>query len=173
MPDAIFNKRGWIGRNVKEYELINDKQTKKEHRNLVLPINLKPRVISWSFIKPEYLSLRQIILSLSKGSKFGISENITWLLMASRALRPVNMICIMWLSCSILEKVVALRLIGLSWRICVILGISSVEFFTYELMTQKHMGLSFQQSIITAAIPGTILFMIIVSLALMRKFKQT
>ena len=173
MPDAVFRNGLWIGRNVKEFHMGKEMQIEKELPRVKLPIGLKPRVISWSFLKPEYLSLRQIIVSLSKGSKFGISENMTWLLMAARAMRPVNMLCIMWLACSIMDKAVAMRLVGVSWRIGMVMLISSIEFFIYEFMTQRQTGLSLVDSCIIAGVPAAILLALIMSIALFRHIKRS
>ncbi|MEC8882385.1 MAG: LptF/LptG family permease [Pseudomonadota bacterium] len=173
MPDAVYRNGLWIGRNVKEFHMGKEKQIEKERLQVKLPIGLKPRVISWSFLKPEYLSLRQIIVSLSKGSKFGISENMTWLLMAARAMRPVNMLCIMWLACSIMDKAVAMRLAGVSWRIGMVMLISSIEFFVYEFMTQRQTGLTLINSCLVAGLPATILLTLIISIALFRRVRQS
>lgn len=173
MPEAVFKKNAWHGKNVKEFHLTPTGQVNRELSHTKLPINLKPRVISWSFLKPEYLSLWKIIVSLNKGSKFGISENMSWLLIASRTLRPLNMICMMWLICSILDKAVAIRLSGVSWRIGAALAITSIEFFVYEFMTQKQFGLDLVSSCVIAVIPISLLVLMVLSLAAFRKINSS
>lgn len=141
-PQASYQAGQWIARDVRHTDIKeNSLQTERISRQN-LPIKLKPHIMAWSFIQPEYLSLWQIGHSLASAKKFGISGSMTWLLFTARIARPLNLLIIAMLVIAILEKGVSLRFNGLSSRIAALGGLVACEFFLFHILSTIHLGLT-------------------------------
>ena len=164
----IYSKGRWIAPRSERYVLLDQGQSKKILRSLQLPISLKPRVLSWSFLKPDYLSLRKIGESLIKGKKYGISDQITWLMFCVRMVRPMNLLLTMVLSLVVLDRAIPLRIMGLSTRLMVLSCIVISEFMLYTFMSSSHNVLDFQVSAVIALVPTALMLGFLLLLGLYR-----
>jgi|GEM_PF-6800533 len=167
-PKVIYRSGRWIAPSAERFVLTDQGHSKQTSRLLALPISLKPRVLSWSFIKPEYLSAWQIGVTLSKGTKYGISDQITWLLFCVRVVRPLNLFLIVVTSLSVLDRAISSRFVGLSSRLVVLALLATSEFVLYALMCESHNALGFNASVLIAICPAILLMSVLLTLYMHR-----
>ena len=141
-PKANYLAGQWIARDVQHTDVKANSLETEHIPKKNLPIKLKPHIMAWSFIQPEYLSLWQIGHSLASAKKFGISGSMTWLLFTARIARPLNLLIIAMLVIAILERGVSLRFTGLSSRVALLGGMVACEFLVFHLLSTIHSGLT-------------------------------
>lgn len=171
-PKVIYRSGRWIALRSERFVLTEQGHSKQTSRLLALPISLKPRVLSWSFIKPEYLSAWQIGVTLSKGTKYGISDQITWLLFCVRVVRPLNLLLIMVTTLSVLDRAISSRFVGLSSRLVALALMATGEFVLYSLMCESHNALGFPESALIALSPAILLSTSLFALYLYRLLRS-
>lgn len=145
-PKAVYQSGQWIAWDVQHTDIKTDQLQSEHVHKQHLPIKLKPHIMAWSFIQPEYLSLWQIGHSLASAKKFGISGSMTWLLFCARIIRPLNLLLVAILVLAVLEKGVSMRFTGFSSRIALLSGIITTEFLLFHVLSTIHVGLSIAAS---------------------------
>ncbi|MBL97570.1 MAG: hypothetical protein CMF52_07115, partial [Legionellales bacterium] len=100
-----------------------------------LPIRVKPRVIEGARLMPEFATLRQIIDSMYRGGKYGISNHITWMMLTARITRPINLFLIFIWVFVVLEHVTLPRFKGLVARLFLTILFVISERVAYEFIT--------------------------------------
>lgn len=108
-PKARYHAGKWYAEYVETHVLEKYGQTISCDSRVPLPIAVKPRLIAWSFIPPKYLSVKQMVESLINGNSSGIAKNITWVLIMVRVFRPVNLLAVLTLTLTILDKATSAR----------------------------------------------------------------
>jgi len=170
-PKAVYYAGHWTAPRADHFVFHDQGQAKTLKRQVRLPVPLKPRVLAWSFLRPEYLSARQIAESLAKGKKLGISERISWLLLSARIMRPVNVCLLMVLTLTVLNKAISSRFVGLSVRMMVVVFVAVLEFLLYEFMCASQNALDFQSSAMIAMTPAVCLLLLIGCISVFRQLQ--
>ena len=103
--------------------------------NYKLPISVKPRVIEGARLMPEYATLRQIMDSMYRGGKYGISNHITWMMLTARITRPISLFLIFVWVFVVLEHATLPRFTGLVARLALAIFVVISERIAYEFIT--------------------------------------
>lgn len=168
-PKARYHNGKWYAEQVETYKLEEKGQTVTYAPRTLLPITVKPRLISWSFIRPEYLSVKQIAESLVKGDDSGIANNMTWILFMVRVFRPLNLLAVIALTLTILDKATSARFVGLGARLLVVLALALLEFLSYELLCTSRLSLSIKESAVLALLPVLTMVLLTVGIGFYRQ----
>ena len=135
---AKWDGKSWQVDELKQYRLKKTSQVHTSKKTTVLPLQIKPSLLSKTAYKSDYMSLTQMWHGLTDANHHGVLNRLSWTSFWLRVLAPLHTWVLLTLVLTWLQISLDLRSSTFSITVLAVILVIIVDFSCIEILEHLH-----------------------------------